>query len=107
MDRSLGSSAACCKCGARVEDMSHAFRDCRPTKLFLLQCSTSIIEEAFFYMSSKDWVLDNIFNTLNNISNAVTYENLPWNLFFIHALWFLWYWRNLRKFDHNFRWPSN
>ncbi|WRX10232.1 Reverse transcriptase zinc-binding domain - like 1 [Theobroma cacao] len=34
--RSLGSSAAGFGCGACVEDISHALRDCRPAKTILV-----------------------------------------------------------------------
>ncbi|XP_021289750.1 uncharacterized protein LOC110420702 [Herrania umbratica] len=49
------------------------------------------------------------FPMLLGTANQLNYfgSNAALNLFFIHALWFLWYWSNLRKFDDNFRWPSN
>ncbi|EOX93148.1 Uncharacterized protein TCM_001997 [Theobroma cacao] len=100
ISRNLGSSTTCFRCGACMEDILHALKDCRSAKPFWSSCETRVIEDDFFCRNLKSWIFDNISITAN-------YESLHWNIFFIHALWFLWYWRNLNKFDEYFRWPSN
>lgn len=96
----LRSTAFYFRCEAPVETLVHALRDCGKSKLLWLQLRPNIHSSDFFSEELKPWVL-------KNLACKDPVEGIPWAIIFIHAIWLLWFWRNMNLFDKSFIWPAN
>ena len=81
-------SMACDRCGALVEDIFHALRDCHCIKRFWLQLVPVYEHYTFFHSNLQDWIAANLQNKWKFVSP------IPWECVFGVAVWRLWLWRN-------------
>ncbi|KAL9444513.1 hypothetical protein AB3S75_017659 [Citrus x aurantiifolia] len=86
--RHIPVSLACDRCGAPVEDILHALRDC-PCIKRVWRCLVSEGDYNFFFHANlREWIVANLQNKSKHVSH------IPWECVFGVAVWRLWFWRN-------------
>ncbi|KAH9758495.1 putative ribonuclease H protein [Citrus sinensis] len=86
--RHIPVSMACDRCGAPVEDILHALRDCPCIKRVWLCLVSEGDYNFFFHDNLRDWIVANLQNKSKPASH------IPWECVFGVAVWRLWFWRN-------------
>ena len=86
--RHIAVSMVCDRCGAPVEYILHALRDCPCIKQVWLCLVSEGEYYSFFHASLREWIVTN----LQNKSKLVSH--IPWECVFGVAVWRLWFWRN-------------
>ncbi|KAH9798495.1 reverse transcriptase domain-containing protein [Citrus sinensis] len=86
--RHIPVSTACDRCGAPVEDILHALRDCQCIKRVWLRIVPEGIYHPFFHANLREWIIANL------QSKSTSVSNISWECVFGVAAWRLWFWRN-------------
>ena len=81
-------SMACDRCGASIEDILYALRDCHCIKQVWLRLVPEGDYHSLFHVNLRDWIVANLQNKLKFVSH------IPWECVFGVAVWRLWLWRN-------------
>ncbi|KAL9453332.1 hypothetical protein AB3S75_009020 [Citrus x aurantiifolia] len=86
--RHIPVSLACNRCGAPVEYILHALRDCPCIKRVWLCLVSEGDYNLFFRDNLRDWIIANLQHKPKPVSH------IPWECIFGVAVWRLWFWRN-------------